>query len=994
MKQKSLISLIITIAMITSLFTPVTAQAYTTPAYGNTLVEKGGFTDISQTPSPENILKLRMMGVVQGNAGSKYNPAAPLTYQEAAIYLIRILGKDEDAIKKGEAIAARQGRTDYLADTWAVGYMEEAIAQGIWTNADLREMEALTKGEEDAIEAQVIAQAKKEWMTIAKRDALRAEKISNAKMQKKNMRRAIPRQELALMLFRVLKHDVLPQIDINAIYGYNDWNAVKPSRLTAVETLLQKNILPPASKDNYSPNGSISRAATADLLCKIIMDYPSISNIKTDIGRLTQISDSYNPEISGTQKDLLYTMERFDGTEFTIRISGKEAFPVIQKSNLRDHKALNVGDTVEYAIRDDKILYAALDIYSFVQGKLSYCDEKGTVRIEDNQKNITELKTGLNTIFTAQGKPAKEESLIVSQPVKALYNKNGIITHFDIMEPVDYYDNMEYIDGIIKYIDNIGKIIKFEDYDGNLRTYGLDDRTIVTINDYYETVDKLHTEQDATFEINGRTVKNIKAFTAYTADAPKEYAAVLRVREVDGDEITLTRPEDRQNPMKFKTDTYTSMTYLGYPIKLHNIKVGDLVKINSDKNHHAESIELMSKRQRVEKIYKAKILNILPTEFSLALSDVQTYKYPGWEKINNEKTFPVKRDTEIYKDGRELQLGDLTKQKGVEAYIATVSDFGQETIAKITLKSVSEDSVYSGTIGTEWTTNTIKLADGQKLAFDEGTIIIKDRRLLDTSDLSYNKEAFLVKNKLPGGQNFAALISLENANGFDYRNVVRGYIHDMGEDNFSLESYAQLANNQWNYYYDDEVYYYVSKDTKILDNVVENSYITRDTFLASRYWEKKEKENTFAPPNYNAYTIHDPAQYSGDKGPHYEKCKIKSQHMLAYAMINEDGEAIALNIYKRDGNLGKENITFKENYISGEVESTNEVFTQLTLNDVKKYSNFDDEWKPSRVKETINTEKAMIIKNDRVINLSDLTPGEKIYAIMDSDTRGIMIFVE
>ena len=221
--------------------------------------------------------------------------------------------------------------------------------------------------------------------------------------------------------------------------------------------------------------------------------------------------------------------------------------------------------------------------------------------------------------------------------------------------------------------------------------------------------------------------------------------------------------------MTFKTDILTSLTYLGYPIKLHNIKVGDLVKINADRTQRAESIELMTKRQRVEKIYKAKILNILPTEYRLALSDVQTYKYPDWEKINSEKTFPIKRDTEIYKDGRELKLEDLDKQRGVEAYIATVNDFGQETIAKITLKSVSEDSVYSGSIGTEWTTNTIKLSDGQKLAFDEGTIIIKDRRLLDTSDLTYNKEAFLVKNKLPGGQNFAALISLENANGFDYR---------------------------------------------------------------------------------------------------------------------------------------------------------------------------------------------------------------------------------
>lgn len=991
MKQK--IKTILTIMLIlTQLITIITAQTILTlPSYGKSLTAKTLFTDIGQVQNSENILKLRLMGIIQGNAGSKYNPASPFTYQEAATYLVRAIGQDQAAADRGQAITARQGTTDYLSDTWAIGYMEEAIANGILTRNDLREMETLTLAEENAIDAQVTAEAKKEWMTIARREALRAEKINNAKLQKKNMKRAIPRQDLALWISRALKIDTIPATEINTIYGYTDWQNIKSRNLAAVEILMQKNILPPASQNNYSPNGSISRAAAADILTKLIKEYPDIFQIETGISRLTEIKQNYDTKITGIEKGLLYIMEDFYGEEFSLFIEDSNTFPIIQKDKIRDHKMLNIGDTIEYGIKDDKILYGALDIFKFVQGKISYLDKKGKISIEDNQKNITELKMGLDSILTSLGQPIRDESLIVSQPVKAIYDKNNIITHLEVIEHVDYYDNVEYIDGFIKYIDPQGKTIKFEDYDGNLRTYGLDDRTIVTINDYYETLDKLHTEQDAVFEINGRIVKNIKAFTAYTPDMPKEYKSVLRVREVNGNEITLTRPEDRLNPMVFKTDTQTLITYLGSPIRIHNIKIGDTVKINSDKDHRAETVELMTKRYRIEKIYKARILNTLPTEDRLALIDVQTYKYPDWEQINSEKTFPLKRDVEIYKDGKKLKPSDLDKQKNVEAYIATVNDFGRETVAKITLKSVSEDSVYSGSIGTEWTTNTIRLSSGEKLAFDEGTIVIKDRRLLDTSDLTYNKEAFLVKNKLPGGQNFAALISLENANGFDYRNVVRGYIHDMGEDNFSLESIAYLINNDWDYLYDGEEYYYVSKDTKILDNVVEKAFISRDKFLESRYWEWKEKG--FPPPNYNKYTIHHPDQYA-DKGPHYEKCKIKSQHMLAYAMINEDGEAIAINIYKRDPNLGKENINFTESYVSGEVVSANELFTQLTLSDTKRYNSFHNQWEPSSVRESINTEKAIIIKNDRVVTLGDLTPGDKIYAIIDREAKGIMIFAE
>ena len=93
-------------------------------------------------------------------------------------------------------------------------------------------------------------------------------------------------------------------------------------------------------------------------------------------------------------------------------------------------------------------------------------------------------------------------------------------------------------------------------------------------------------------------------------------------------------------------------------------------------------------------------------------------------------------------------------------------------------------------------------------------------------------------------------------------------------------------------------------------------------------------------------------------------------------------------------NLGKENINFTESYVSGEVVSSNELFTQLTLSDTKRYNSFHNQWEPSSVRESINTEKAIIIKNDRVVTLGDLTPGDKIYAIIDREAKGIMIFAE
>lgn len=992
MKQKLHISIMLILSL---LFTTIFAQgtAYHVPAYGRALVDQGGFADIAGSPYAADILKLRMLNIIQGSTGAKYRPNDNITYQEAAAYLIRLLGYEEEALQKADNMAARGTKPNYRADSWAIGYLEEAIAQGILTQADLSEMETLTKAQQDSIESQVIAEAKKKWMTLAQRDALRNEKLAAAREQNKSMKKAISRQDLAQWIVRALKLEEIPSKDINYVYKYSDYSNIKTSRLNAVEALLQKEILPSATKDKYAPASGVTRGQAAEIMDNIIEKYPEKTRIQTGIARLLEAKRDYPNGPGATNPDMTLTMENFDGTGFEIKIQGNQALPVIKDNKIYDHQILRPGDTLEYAMRDNQILYGSLDEYKFLQGTLSYVDKEGNLRIEDSQKNITELKIGINTIITALGQPAKDTSLIPGQKVKALY-KGSLITRLDIQENVDYYADTEYIDGIIKYIDKTGRILKLEDYDGNLRTYGLDDRVIVTVNDYYEDLDSLQNEQDATFEISGRTIKAIKAFTMPGEEVKEEYQAVLRVRDVGDNTIKVTEMNDRQNPMTFKTDSFTSITYLGYPIKLYNIKTGDLVKIKTAETatDRADEIQLMTKRQRVEKIYKARILNTLPTQNRIALSQVQSYKYPDWAKLDDEKTFPIKRDAEIYKEGRRLTLEDLDKQRNVEAYIVTVKDFGEETIAKMTLKSVSEDSAFSGTFDAQWTDNSIKLADGQKLIFDEGTIIIKDRRLLDTSDLTYNDEAFVIKNKLPGGTNYAALVSMENGNGFDYRNVVRGYIHDMGEDNFSLESYADLINNEWNYYYDGENYFYLSKDSKILDNVVEGDYITRDAFLESRFWDLNSNGSPKKTYDPDKYTAHYPYMYD-DKGPHYEECKQKSRHMLAYAVINEDGEATAINIYKRDPNLGKEEATFKENLITGEVVRFNETYTQLTLTDVKEYSRLYTQWQPTKSNTVINTQKAIIIKNEQVVTLSQLDPGDKIYAVTDQN-NGILIFVE
>jgi len=984
-----MVAIFLTIFPVTSLYAE---SLYYGTTKGADIISAGGFTDISTTTAKDNILKLRVLNIVEGSSGRSFNPKNNITRQEALSYLVKAADKGEDAKKKQEAFEAGTTKPTFSSAVWAVGTVEQALADGLINQTEITKMGELSKAQIAAIDESIKQAAKKNWkITIPEKDALKSQKIQDTQKANKNMQKAATRQELAIWTARAFNTTPVMGNDINKVYKYTDWKNIKAEYIPYVEALLQQGILSGASAAIFSPGASVTRAEAANIIEGAINKYPDKLKLKYGTGRIKSILVDSSISGDSPKYDMTYELEDFDGVVTSIKVRDKENLPVISDGRLLGHHILKEGDTIEYAIRDEKeALYARLGGISFVNGNLSYIDEAGNVRVEDRNNTVSEMKLNDSTLVTVLGKPGDQRALIVGQPVKALYkngsaNSVGAASYIDIQEPMNNaYGNIT-LEGTIKYIDGEGKTIKIEDYDGNIRLFALADRVGVTINNYTESMDHLVSEQDAVFEVEGRKIVGINAYLNNVSDeSVKAFAANGRVRTVKADSIIISPSNDNKNDVTYKLDYLTLVNSMGNQSRLNEIKVGDqvIIKGTAGNKERADQISIVSKRAKIYNIYKAKIMNTLPSENKIALSEVYTYKYTDWVKADEEKTLPLKGEADIYRDGIKIPLNKLDTLKGSEVYLVTTKEFGNEQIAKLTFKSGSEDELYSSSMAVKWADNIIKFDDGGVLKFDDSAIIIKDRRLLDTSDLTYNKEAFVIKNRTRDGSSVVSLLSMENVNAFDQRTIVKGYIHDMGEDYFSLESISTLTNNTWDYENDAEENFYISMDVKIRDHVVQSGFVSKETFLNSRY-----KPYT--------YTIHDPKDHMDlDHVHNYNhKSTHGHSHMLAYAIVGENDEVIALNIVRKDNKLGEETITHTENLTSGEVVSANTTYSQLKITEVREYSDFYGNWQVVKNQVTLNTAKAVILKGNQNITLDEIQPGDQIYVVSDQN-NALIVFVE
>lgn len=223
--MKKVTSLILAISLILSMsincfaltdtyiFTDTVSTTYVGQTEATDMISNLNFTDTANSAYKESITRMGAFDIVKGY-GSTFNPSRYVTNEEVIAFLMRSLGLEKNAQQNGALLEATYPDSG-LENLWSLGYLQEAVYQGILTNEDLQY--AMMEDQTDLPEG------------VFDRSALAT------------------REDIAMWI-ALLEYSYSPdefpiKADLQKIYTYTDYQDISPDKIMYVETITANGIM-------------------------------------------------------------------------------------------------------------------------------------------------------------------------------------------------------------------------------------------------------------------------------------------------------------------------------------------------------------------------------------------------------------------------------------------------------------------------------------------------------------------------------------------------------------------------------------------------------------------------------------------------------------------------------------------------------------------------------------------------------------------------------
>lgn len=499
---------------------------------------------------------------------------------------------------------------------------------------------------------------------------------------------------------------------------------------------------------------------------------------------------------------------------------------------------------------------------------------------------------------------------------------------------------------------------------GGLSSYPVASNAEVTVNNQLAKLGDLMYGQDVTLTIsNGEVTKIGASLDGVTPGyiTPGRRVVSGRVRSLWGDRVTIILPD--QTSGEFVLASGAQIVKGGRQESFGSIKAGDLVKLHLDQvnTNRISKIEISGDEILVSGIYQGEIVSADRYGGKIILSNLQQYNHARWSVGENQEFLEVDKSTQIYFRNRLISLEELARNyRGSRAYIATTNYFGREKAVKIQIYDGYPIDRYGKLLAHDWPNNRL-VVDNSQLSYGEGTIMVREGRLVDNYALNPGDGVFTSGDQgYYLGENSAHLVVVEGSGSnvgtrFD---IYMGRIEWVRDSWYQLDDYYyyQLNNHEWQKI-NNNIILSINNGTQIVDasEAVNPQLVPVDKFMESQYSKK--------------YT-------TGDSWSYWTYSVTDGQNSLGM-VITKPGYWPGTT----------------ERISTARVKAVNRGENYLEVEQVKDWNSFADSWNINPSLNQITIDSAVIIKNGRALNGSNLNPGDQLY-ILREGSQGIIIIVE
>ncbi|HHX24732.1 MAG: hypothetical protein ACOX2A_01465 [Tepidanaerobacteraceae bacterium] len=506
------------------------------------------------------------------------------------------------------------------------------------------------------------------------------------------------------------------------------------------------------------------------------------------------------------------------------------------------------------------------------------------------------------------------------------------------------------------YIKDIGdSFVEVEEYSGYVRRLALNVSTVYVIDDTPADPRDFKPGMEIYVRYNNTGVTYMESWSTenpgYIAPGLKIRSGVIK--KIDRDQLIIRFATGKEEA--YYTSPSTIAIKNGVNVPLSNLYEGDMVQLYFDEIDSAiiSRIKIQGDSIKIKGLYKGQLDVSGIANNDLILKDVKIFQNGSWRDYKNTLQINHSPDLKVFYQGQPLSKNNMKLFRGKTVYLAVTDFFGRDRAERAVIKNQYETSISGKIEEVNWYAEAFELANKRNISFNDGTIFVKNNRLVDKYSISPGSDAFVVVDGR--GSRIAADVVYIYDQGLNNSNIGQFYLYagqlDMVvQSQVTLTDFFVLNRNEWESF-DDEKELYYDDDTYIFD-LEEMKQISSEQFYT------------------DYYAVDEESRSSRRRG-------LKSWYAYAYT----DGDRIVAIVLKKNmDSLLRQRVT------AGTVDILEDdlfVGKTVLLRNARDWSNRNNMWMPRTLQVRMRMENALIIKGDKVISWEDLRAGDNIYSVRD-----------
>ena len=311
---------------------------------------------------------------------------------------------------------------------------------------------------------------------------------------------------------------------------------------------------------------------------------------------------------------------------------------------------------------------------------------------------------------------------------------------------------------------------------------------------------QLKKDENEVYEIRG--VTNVESDTVNST----KYQMNGVVTKIDPNGMFVQVKTEFDGERQFYINTNTKFVKNNTIVDLTMLYEGDKVKVKIPNQQTSTLVELeiMATGVMVENIYKATLKSADAYRNTITVENAQAFENWMFGSTVSSKLTTVNLSTaaSLYAGNTSIKKENLSQYIGKDVYFVTVTQFSREVIQRIVVLQDNERTFYDNLNAINTAYNYIQLNSAGNLYYHNGSILIRNGRLIEPTSLTSFGTAFVVTDGINRG-NFAHVVNVTN-DGFNAPNLSSYDLYfgelsfvDQGQYLLELDDAVKLTNHYW-----------------------------------------------------------------------------------------------------------------------------------------------------------------------------------------------------